>query len=408
MLRWLVVSGCLVGCAHGAGASGDDVGDAQAAREDTSPSPPPTPPTTPIPSAIRGSHRHGPPHDEQRYGFWDPGLVKAIARTAYASEGFGTSSDPMHPTACLYPDASDSMLINPEACGNVSKLPPFASANAWTNATAWPTDAFWVLQMNDEGAFDACNSGAPDVSLPRSKPGEGIMGFTLLEDGEPFFRAHLVLNYTFQGPCDAVTPFSRIPFLSFGAHKNRGNGIPVGAINPSLGVPSHVVFTLRLWDISSNATPMSSELWTVASWGGKTRMVFIALGHANLTWGIAHRHWNWPIAQSFLAPGADIVFFDHEDLGNRCPGALTATARGQAVSTGLFSTDDRTSNVGKDILYDLDLDALYHCASGFGPFDDPLPSTQDIAVDGVFWSNEIGGRGSPSYLWTSVHGIDVQ
>jgi hypothetical protein len=342
------------------------------------------------------------------YGFWDPGLVQATARTVYDARDEGTESTRLTPASCLYPNASDPLLINPQACARVAVLPPFASGNAWTNADVWPTENFWVVQMNDEGAFDPCNSGMPDVSLPRASPGTGIMGMTLLKlPEEGIFRSHLVLNYSFQSACDQGAPFTRIPFLSFGAHKDRGNAKPIGAINPPDGTPSHVTFTLRLWDISANDTPMASELWTVASWGGRTRMVFVALGRSNLSFAGAHRHWNWPIAESFLSPGADIVYFDADELAQRCPRALTAVAGGVPVPPLLFSSGDRRANLGRDVRYDLDLDALFHCASEDVAFDDPLPPTATTPVDGVFWSNEIAGRGQPSWLWTSVNAMDV-
>ncbi len=399
MLRKLLVCATLVSAyagATGCSSHADSSGVASGGEAiNTSDRPPPG--GKPRPAQLRNPD----------YGFWDPGLVTATARTAYDAQDMGTRANPIVPTACLYPDTTDPILINGEACGNVHTLPPFANANAWTNAPSWPLKDFWVVQMNDEGAFDACNSGPPDASVQRSSPGNGMMGLTLLDTGESLTRSHLVLNYTFNGPCEQAAPFTRIPFLSFGAHKSRGNGKPIAAIHPSPGVPSHVSFTLKLWDISSNATPMASELWTVSSWGGITRMIFIAVGRSNLSFGHVHRHWNWPIAQSFLAPGADIAYYDSEELEARCPGAMTATRDGRAVSTSLFSTDDHATNLGRDVSYDLDLEALYGCASADGSFDAPAPSTADIPVDGVFWSNEIAGRGSPSWLWTSVHGMDV-
>jgi len=79
------------------------------------------------------------------YGFWDPGLVQATARTAYDAPDEGTATNRLTPAPCLYPDASDPILINSQACARVAALPPFASGNGWTNAAAWPTESFWVV-----------------------------------------------------------------------------------------------------------------------------------------------------------------------------------------------------------------------------------------------------------------------
>ena len=36
---------------------------------------------------------------------------------------------------------------------------------------------YWTLALNDETADSLSNSGPPDVSQPRARPGHGMMGF---------------------------------------------------------------------------------------------------------------------------------------------------------------------------------------------------------------------------------------
>ncbi len=334
------------------------------------------------------------------WGFADEGLVVGTARTNYDALDEGTAANPLTFIPCLY-QQPDPLLIDPPGCNSGPAV--FSQSNAWTNGLTWPTDDYWVLLMNNEPAFNTCNSGPPDNSLPRSAPGQGIMGFEIsTAAGESFKRAHLhVANDG--NPCGA----GAIPFLSFGAHQHRGNrGRPILALHPSptsaRPAPTHLEFTVKLEGISiSDGDAGRTYLWTVASWPRQSgavvpRMLFLELGIWSRIPGWQarrlQRHWSWPIGEDFLQPGADIAFLDAQDAREFCHLDVPA----------LYLTDDIV--VGREITYDIDVSRLYDCASDLGLFDEPLsPAAVDVPVHTVFFASEVARAGSS--IWTSFHGL---
>jgi len=269
---------------------------------------------------------------------------------------------------------------------------------------------------NNKGAFNnTCNSGPPNASLPRAEPGAGIMGFTAIPGslpGETFYRAHLVLNLHYWNPCSGGYG---IPFLSIAADRDRGNdGRTPGALNrSSTSIPNKVRFVARLWDlVLPDCTTEACQhpqpgtqpgkgvvdfgLWAVAEWGGIPRMLFIDLLHPNRQYqsksgvdGIAGEieEWNWPIAEDFLQPGADLAFIEAEDTAALCG----------------YSVPAMSGAIGQEIQYTIDLQKLFKCASNLGLFRTPMPSTQNIPIKTVAWKNE--GFGVSGGIWTSVHGM---
>jgi hypothetical protein len=163
-----------------------------------------------------------------------------------------------------------------------------------------------------------------------------------------------------------------------------------------------VTWTSKVWDVFENS---QIDYWanvhfffSTAEWGGKTRMLFVALNHesdlygSELHWSNSingtHSHWNWQMQESFYYPGADIAYMDAEDVYALCGFSMT-----------------RLVNVGDSVDYSVVLDDLYRCASDKGLFDTPMPYAL-VPITGVHWGNE--GTGSNVALWTSVHNMRMR
>lgn len=270
-----------------------------------------------------------------------------------------------------------------------------STSNAWWKNYSWGTGNFWVLSIQNEPGFRTCNSGPPNLSLPRSSPGSGIFGFDIIDDppaGEYFNRAHLVLNLDASvNPCPSST---NIPFIAFGAQSNRGNGGPVGQLNTASG---HTLsFVARLWAYNTMRYKTGGgglmELIVLSRWPDQfgrnvPRMIQVILFDDNIPAAEPlHRHWNWPVSGSMFANGADIAYFFPRQAQRYCGMTIPA----------LQSTDTH---------YTIDLQALFECASNLGLFDTPMPSGT-LAITGVHWANEAAA--DYGALWTSVHGIYMQ
>jgi hypothetical protein len=350
-----------------------------------------------------------PPLSAVQYGFADSGFQIASIRTVYDDGYEGTSLNPLSLSSpCLW-DASTAL-------GGCPTGPTIYSASNWWRQNwvdycgALIPCKFWLLQMNNEPAFNNCNPGPPDASLPRSEPGHGIMGFTAIKGslvGETFYRAHLVLNLTYPNPCDGGYG---TPFLSIAADRDRGNaGLTPGALNRSSStIPNRVKFTARLWDMGLPSCPACTNpnvfvqpgkgyldfaLWAVAEWGGKQRMLFVNLLHRNVeyTGGKSGDKWefNWPVREDILYPGADLAFFEAEALPALCN----------------YTVPVMSGALGQEINYTIDLQKLFKCASDQGLFKDPMPTTANLPIKTVGWKNE--GKGLSNGIWTSVHGMNM-
>jgi len=326
--------------------------------------------------------------------FHDQGMLrKPAVKTEYVDPKTGTAARPLVIGDCLWGNCRPERLV-------------FQSSNHWQqNIPCDPCSgpaqmgAYWAVLFNNEPRADPHNSGPPDASLPRALPAEGLMGFeTLYGDpnlpGDRRWRAHLVLDLI--GIANPV--FGGIPFLGFGAFTHRGNrDKPVGYLRPSSPAhPSVLTFGARLWEatpptpIAGGTQPatLASYLWMLANWGTQPKAIFITLYHYNIQNSVppgtpATYHFNWPISQSALYPGADIVYIDAEDMNFYCGFATPSLALNQ------------------DVDYRIDLTALYSCVSQRNLFSEPMPTTADIPVTQVLWANESTGENGD--LWTDVH-----
>jgi hypothetical protein len=155
-------------------------------------------------------------------------------------------------------------------------------------------------------------------------------------------------------------------------------------------------FGARLWEavpptpIEGGTQPatLAAYVWALANWGTKPKAIFLTLYHYNLQNSVppgdpAVNHFNWPITQSALYPGAEIVYIDAEDAGYYCGFDVPSLALQQ------------------DVAYRIDLTRLFACVSERGLFTEPMPATPDIPVTQVLWANESSGVDGD--LWIDVH-----
>ena len=324
------------------------------------------------------------------YGFWDEGFTNPKVRTNYDSLYEGTGKDPLTITSCLFSDC-----------------PRFPSTYSTSNAAALNLASFserqyWVLLDNNEPSNDnGCNSGPPDTSMPHSSPGEGIFGFAPIIDtaiGEDFHRAHLVLNSNFANPC-----LGGIAYMSFGAHSNRGNVDPagnskrLGALNATPGIPHTVSFVTKLYEYERMQAALY-RLVVVATWPDDQgrdlpRMIQLNLFHDgdddSSAGGPGKLRWSWPFAEDTFFPGAEVVYFDAEDV--------------QALCSGYSVQRITSSNTNVDLSYDIDLQPLYQCAARWGGWSNAMPTTANIPITSVDWAVE--GQSRSGALWVAVHNM---
>jgi F5/8 type C domain len=341
------------------------------------------------------------------YGFWDQGFTNPKVRTNYPSSSKGTSADPL-------------VLVTPCLFSPCRALPTtYRQSNSFSQNLRTFSDApFWTLINNNEPAEDnTCNSGPPDASLPRSSPGFGLFGFSTIMDtpaGEYFYRAHLVLNMTFPNPCGT----GGIPYMSFGAHTNPGNGRIVGAINATSGIPHSVSFTTKLYgyvntDTSQILTKLYYRLVSVSGWPDASgrfvpRTVQLNLLHEGSkdsclldrsNCGNGQKpgpggpvFWAWPMAEDTFYPGSEVAYFDSEDVMSLC---------------GFSVYRMRPADLGTNLNYDVDLQALFRCASDRGAFSNKMPSTSNLPITSVDWAVEGQSKNTSGVIWTAVHGMTM-
>ena len=322
------------------------------------------------------------------YGFWDEGFTNPKVRTNYDSLYEGTRSDPLTLTPCLFSDCPTF----PET---------YATSNpAAMNLASFAERQYWVLLDNNEPSNDnGCNSGPPDTSLPHSLPGEGIFGFAPIVDaaiGEDFPRAHLVLNSNVANPC-----LDGIAYMSFGAHSNRGNvdsagnGQLLGALNPTPGVLHIVSFATKLHEYQRMHAALY-RLVVVATWPDDEgrelpRMIQLNLFHEgdddSSAKGPGKLRWSWPFVEDTFFPGAEVVYFDAEDVQVLCPGS----------SVRRMTSADTNVNLS----YEIDMQPLYQCAARWGGWSNGMPTTADIPITSIDWAVE--GESNSGALWVSVH-----
>lgn len=356
--------------------------------------------------------------------FFDQGLQSAVVRTDYNATNEGTSANPITVSnnplyPCPDPGFTETICVDTNFPYSEDLYAPtvYSQAFPWSFNGGSTASEYWVLSLNNENWYthekdpllsnfgEPYNPGAPNLSLPRVEPGYGIMGFKPIiwtEGGENFYRFHLVMNQVWSNP----QGYGALPFMSIGAAHNRGNGSVLGYMNYQYA-PSTVEWTSKVWDVYENS---QIDYWasihffiTTAEWGGKTRMIQIALYHesdlgngaeihysdpANGNYGL-HYHWNWQTQESFWYPGADAAFMDAEDMYTLCGFSMT-----------------RLRNKNDSANYSVVLDDLFRCASDLDLFDEDMPVSNAVPITDVHWANE--GTGSNVALWTSVHNMKMR
>lgn len=336
---------------------------------------------------------------EDMVGFADPGMQTGRARTPYDSRRAGLPGSPVTllkpfstSTGCLFDDDADDLVLDapcpdgPGVYGTTSHA--FGQHGGWRDGPP-----FWVVDINNEPAYDPCNPGPPHLSLPLTRPDEGLAGFRMVRDGAAY-AAHLALTLSYPNPCG----WRAIPFLSVGARDDRGNGMPVGVLNPKpRSMPHRIRFRLVLETFDPPRTPAGTDgaafvlLFALSEWRGVPRMLYVNLLHFNREIpnnGALGRVWNWPVAEHYLFPGADIAYFDADRISDLC-----------GIDVPAFLPVP-----GESREYDMDLHGLFRCASRLGLFRDRMPrprNGRNLPIHGVHWALE--AQGSDGQIWASVH-----
>jgi hypothetical protein len=91
--------------------------------------------------------------------------------------------------------------------------------------------------------------------------------------------------------------------------------------------------------------------------------------------GPAQLRWSWPFVKDTFFPGAEIVYFDAEDVETLCSG----------YSIRRMTSSD-TNSIG--MTYDIDVQRLYQCAAGWGGWSNGMPSTANIPITSIDWAVE--------------------
>ena len=322
--------------------------------------------------------------------FADQHMYLGRVKTEYLAANEGTVANPITLGPGLYPCGTAQLIEQP--CGPDPAPVTWPQSNDWAFNGAAAGGKYWVLLNNNEFWWTLPqNSGPPNQSMPRVAPGSGVFGFSMIPytlGGKPAYQAHLVLNHNFPNP-------DGIPFLSIGADSDRGNVGPLGAFNDPAR-PNTVRFTAKIWDyyIGGGSGVFGFQLWSVATWGGKPRMLFLYLFTHEIGGEFIsdqnHSRWNWRIAESSLSPGADVAYIDAALLPGLCGGVSAAPM----------------TSLGEIKTYVINLELLYECASAAGLFDDPMPQIGAIPIDTIGFSNEAAGPGFA--LWTSVYDVRMQ
>ena len=99
---------------------------------------------------------------------------------------------------------------------------------------------------------------------------------------------------------------------------------------------------------------------------------------------------SWPFVEDTFFPGAEIVYFDAEDVETLCSG----------YSIRRMTSSDTNSI---DVTYDVDLQRLYQCAASWGGWSNGMPSTANIPITSIDWAVE--GQSSSGALWVAVHNM---
>ena len=339
-------------------------------------------------------------------GIWDLVQKDGTWRTDFNDPSAGTIQRPITLAPCtfniddphtlyagpIYRNESTGELI----CDLSSKT--YESSNASTSSVQWPTDNFWVVHANNELAFgreDPCsdggaNSGPPGQSKPVSVPGQAVFGFEYVNSDLPVRKKALLALDTNKFP-NCVSPIDKgkIPFISFGLQTDRGAGaFPITYLNDPL-YPDILKFSATIEDIAPDGVASSSGksranfsyVFFEANWNEKRRWIFVSLltrhPDASDPMNYSASHWNWNVAESMWAGGAEIVFISAKELKALCP-------------QGALSVASLSPTIGSSQDYAIRLSETFRCISQSGrvSWSDPFPTTP-VRLTGVHWAIEM-------------------
>ncbi|MET0344876.1 MAG: hypothetical protein ABW218_01315 [Casimicrobiaceae bacterium] len=341
-------------------------------------------------------------------GIWDQGLIDGRWRTDYFDPATASAREPLLLDAG--PDAQCWLSVPPFVGGGASPFgtgcltspTTYSVSNAASSDGSFDAPNFWVITANSEPAYlTPHNTGPPNQTDPISAPGAGLYAIAVLPDNESAApspkTAHLIINKRL----DPHVHHDKGPFLSYGVQSDWGNG--KGAVTVlRAGAPKMLRFAATLYDIAPDPVADHVNLAFViveAQWGGIKRWSYLRLLDRN--YPINGRYsFNWNILQSFLFPGADIVFRDAHSVDSACrekiPGWNAVVPMMAPAQT--FLTHGNAARRS----YSLDLEQLFDCLSD--EFLSPMPPSGPIQITGIHFAIEQDYR-HDNYTWVAFDSI---
>lgn len=288
-------------------------------------------------------------------------------------------------------------LQSREACGGSTAR----IGDSWIGCIAYdsspyfavnnPGAAYWVAVANDDPSFDQCNEGPPGLSHPiASANAQAPSPFkvdVLSTPGLSGKRARVALKVSDKNYyCNKTHQYEySIPFLSVGAQDGRGNAGPVGTVSKhgsprgiivfDAGLSSYQAFGCKVGTESicpASGVGVHAGLYALAHWGGVPHLLFVDLFGQGVqdysSYAPGASKWNWPVQESFLYPGAEVLsFVAGTQLTSYC-----------GIDLPRYTTDLARHH------YRIDFGAIFGCAARLGLLSQAMPDT-DVALDGVHW-----------------------
>jgi len=384
-------------------------------------------------------------------GFWDPAFRNGALRTEYAP-GQGAAGNALtldfgrvgtdygclwntdDPLASFFkcagrrnddPDVWSGNLQARSACGGDAT----PVGDSWRGCISYredtyfglnaPHDLYWVVHANNDPAFDQCRRGPPSASetivdpvAAPARPSLYKIGFDVQSGGSRILNiivAPWEHDFACAGYVDPWTGGNKqmtIPYLSVGAHADRGNGEPVAYVHPSLRTGADVLrFDARIRGHSALACrgdpddPCRPEhvaahagVLFIARWAGVRRMLFFDLYNEGVLANAApsSSHWSWPIQESMFWPGGEVAAMSAEQVTSGC----AATSAVPRLEPGAGDTTHYALNVTK----------LLSCAETLGLWTDPMPDTV-LEVEAIDWFVETSG--TTGMLWLAIENPEI-
>lgn len=279
------------------------------------------------------------------------------------------------------------------------------------NASA---QSHWIVLANVEPSFDQCRSGPPNLSEPVGvlDPGAPYAQPQLFKVGTERLpkpgrhRVHMMVNadaHDFRCASAGPDAFEGIPFLSVGAVDGRGNTGPLARFrldapaSPSLQFEAQLLgyqqFQCPRTDCPAGASDCycasgrsgaRAGVALMSDWNGGQRMLMLELFgagvHDSTPFAPLRVGFNWPIADSVLFPGGDIVVLTSQQIARDCP---------QLALPALSTRMQR---------WTIDVRAAFACAAS--TFADPPPANAELIVDQIHWYVE--SYGTRGHFWWAL------